>query len=70
MGFADRFAETSVRGLLIRAAVAWVLITPAVAAARIWWSGVAALLTGVVGVGIYVVVAMRFVRRHRGPTAT
>ena len=65
MGFAERFAETSVTGALTRAAVAWVLITPAVAAAKIWWSGTAALVVFLVGVPIYVVVAVRFRRRHR-----
>ena len=41
MRFAERFAETSLWGALIRASIAWVLITPAVAAAKIWWSGTA-----------------------------
>jgi hypothetical protein len=41
MTFGERFAETSVTGALTRAAVAWVLITPAVAAAKVWWSGTA-----------------------------
>lgn len=63
MSFGERFAETSVRGALIRAAIAWVLITPAVAAAKIWWSGTAALVVGVLGVTVYVLVALR-VRRH------
>jgi hypothetical protein len=61
--FAERFAETSLWGALIRASIAWVLITPAVAAAKIWWSGTAALLLGLVGVTIYAGVAMR-IRRH------
>jgi hypothetical protein len=66
----ERFAETSVEGTLTRAAVAWVLITPAVAAAKIWWSGTAALVVFLVGVTIYVVVAVRYRRRHRPPPAT
>jgi hypothetical protein len=70
MGFAERFAETSVKGALTRAAVAWVLITPAVAAAKIWWSGSAAVVVFLVGVGIYIVVAVRFRRSHRQPPAT
>jgi hypothetical protein len=70
VGFAERFAETSVKGALIRAAVAWVLITPAVAAAKIWWSPTAAVVVFGVGVGIYIVVAVRFRRRHRQPPAT
>lgn len=69
MGFAETFAETSVKGALTRAAVAWVLITPAVAAAKIWWSGTAAVVVFLVGVGICVVVAVRFRRRHRQPGA-
>jgi hypothetical protein len=70
MGFGDTFAETSVKGALTRAAVAWVLITPAVAAAKIWWSGTAAAVVGLVAVTMYIVVAMRFIRRHRQPSAT
>ncbi len=70
MAFAERFAETSVKGALTRAAVAWVLITPAVAAAKIWWSGTAALVVFLVSVTIYVVVAVRYRRSHRPPPAT
>jgi hypothetical protein len=70
MGFAEQFAETSVKGAITRAAVAWVLITPAIAAAKIWWSATAAVVVFLVGVGIYVVVAVRFRRRHRQPSAT
>lgn len=70
VGFADRFAEMSVKGALIRAALAWVLITPAIAAARIWWSVTAAIVVFVAGVTIYVVVVGRFVRRHRPPSAS
>jgi preprotein translocase subunit SecF len=70
MGFAETFAETSVKGALTRAAVAWVLITPAVAAAKIWVSGTAALVVFLVGVAVYIVVAARFRRRHRQPSAT
>jgi len=69
MAFAERFAETSVKGALTRAAVAWVLVTPAVAAAKIWWSGTAALVVFLVGVTIYIVVAVRYRRRHRPPPA-
>jgi membrane protein YdbS with pleckstrin-like domain len=70
MRFAERFVQTSVPGALTRAAVAWVLITPAVAAAKIWWSGTAALIVFLVGVAVYVVVVVRFSRRHRQPPAT
>jgi membrane protein YdbS with pleckstrin-like domain len=70
MGFGETFAETSVKGALTRAAVAWVLITPAVAAAKIWWSGTAAAVVFIVGVAIYIVVAPRLRHRHRQPSAT
>jgi hypothetical protein len=62
--FGETFAQASIKGALTRAALAWVLITPAVAAAKIWWSGTAALLVGIGGVGLYVVVANRYLRRH------
>jgi membrane protein YdbS with pleckstrin-like domain len=70
MGFSEQFAETSVKGALTRAAVAWVLITPAIAAAKIWWSATAAVVVFLVGTGIYIFVAVRFRRRHRQPSAT
>lgn len=69
MAFGERFAQTSVKGALTRAAVAWVLITPAVAAAKIWWSGTAALVVFLVGVAIYVVIAVGYRRRHSLPPA-
>jgi membrane protein YdbS with pleckstrin-like domain len=70
MAFGARFAETSVKGALTRAAVAWVLITPAVAAAKIWWSATAALVVFLVGVTTYIIVATRYRRRHSLPPAT
>ena len=70
MPFGETFAATSVKGALTRAAVAWVLITPAVAAAKIWWSGAAALVGFLVGVTVYIVVALRYRRSHRPPPAT
>jgi membrane protein YdbS with pleckstrin-like domain len=70
MGFAETFAETSVKGALTRGALAWVLITPAIAAAKIWWSGTAAVVVFLVGVTIYIGVAVRFRRRQRPPSAT
>jgi hypothetical protein len=54
MTFVQTFVQTSVRGALLRASLAWLIITPAVAAARIWWSAVAAAAVGVVGVALYV----------------
>jgi hypothetical protein len=44
-----------------------VLITPAVAAAKIWWSGTAALVVGVLGVTVYVLAAVRVRRHYRKP---
>jgi hypothetical protein len=70
MAFGEVFAETSAKGALTRAGVAWVLITPAVAATKIWWSGTAALVMFLVGVTIYIVVAVRYRRRHSPPPAT
>ena len=64
MAFGEWFAETSLMGALIRAAVAWVLITPAVAAAKIWWSGTAAVVVFFVGVAVYIGVVARYRRRH------
>jgi hypothetical protein len=69
MSFGERFAEISVKGALTRAAVAWVLITPVVAAAKIWWSGTAALVVFLVGVPLYIVIALRYVRGNRPPAA-
>jgi hypothetical protein len=63
--FQERFAQTSISAALIRAAIAWVLITPAVAAAKIWWSGTAALFVGVVGVALYVALFAHIRRRFR-----
>jgi ABC-type enterochelin transport system permease subunit len=65
MALRERFAETSLLGALTRAGLAWVLITPAVAAAKIWWSGTAALVVGVIGVAAYVVIATRYRRAHQ-----
>jgi hypothetical protein len=65
MTFGDTFAQMSVKGALTRAGVAWALITPAVAAAKIWWSATAAAAVGLVGVVLYVALAMRYLRHHR-----
>jgi hypothetical protein len=70
MALGELFATRSVKGALTRAAIAWVLITPAVAAAKIWWSGPAALVVGVVGVTLYVVLTVRYLRRHSAPPAS
>ena len=61
------WTETSVRGMLLRAALAWVLVTPAIAAARIWASPLAAALTGVAGVALYVAALRVYRRRHPHP---
>jgi hypothetical protein len=61
----DWFAERSARGMLTRAAGAWVLIGLPVIAARLWWSVAAALTIFVLGVTVYVSAAARYMRRHR-----
>ena len=66
MSLGDTFAESSTKGLLTRGALAWLLVTPAVAAAKIWWSGVAALVVGIAGVVVYTAVARRFIHQRRG----
>jgi membrane protein YdbS with pleckstrin-like domain len=65
MTLGETFAQTSLRGAVLRATVAWVLITPAVAAAKIWWSGTAAVVVFLVGVIAYVALVARYRRRHR-----
>jgi hypothetical protein len=64
MTFGETFAERSLKGAVTRGGVAWVLITPGVAAAKTWWSPTAALVTGVVGVGLYIAVAERYLHHH------
>lgn len=70
MAFGETCAETTVKGALTRAAVAWVLVAPAIAAVKIWWSGTAALVVFLVGVTTYIVVVVRYRRRHPPPRAT
>jgi hypothetical protein len=65
--FGERFADTGIKGALLRAAVAWLLITPAVVAAKILWSKSAAIVVFVVCVLLYVAFAVRFTRRSRPP---
>jgi hypothetical protein len=69
MVFGERFEENSLNGALTTAAVAWVLITRTVAAAKIGWSGTAALAVFLGGLAIYIVVTVRYRRRHRPPPA-
>ncbi len=70
MSVGDAFASKSAKGYLIRAGLAWVLITPAVAAAKIWGSAAAAAVVGVVAVAAYVVLAERYIRHHRGQSGS
>jgi membrane protein YdbS with pleckstrin-like domain len=63
--FADRFAERSAMGMLMRAAGAWLLVGLPVIAARIWWSVAAAIVIFVVAVTTYVAAAVRYMRHHR-----
>ncbi len=67
--FGETFAQTSLKGALTRAAIAWILITPVVAAAKIW-SRPAAVVVCLVAVAIYIAVAMRFIHRDCQPRAT
>jgi hypothetical protein len=67
MTFGETFAGSSVKSSLLRAGLAWLLITPVVARAKIWGSATAALTVGLVGVGAYVAAAERYMRRHRKP---
>jgi hypothetical protein len=55
--------------MLTRAAGSWVLIGLPVIAARLWWSVPAAVSIFVLGVTVYVTVAVRYMRRHRPPQA-
>jgi hypothetical protein len=56
--------EISIRGMLLRALVAFVLITPLVVAAKLLLSPLAAALTGVVSVALYVWFFFAFRRAH------
>jgi hypothetical protein len=69
MVLGELFAQRNVKGALTRAGIAWVLITPAVAAAKIWWSGRAALFVGILGVTLYIALANRYLHRHGPPPA-
>jgi hypothetical protein len=58
------FGERSARGMLTRMVGAWLLVGLPVVAARIWWSGPAAIAVFVVTLTAYVTAANRYVR-HR-----
>jgi hypothetical protein len=64
MRLADWFAERSVRGMLMRAAGAWVLVGLPLIAARIWWSVAAALAVFVVTLTMYMAAAVRYMHQH------
>ena len=64
MPLADWFAERSARGLLTRAAGAWLLVGLPVIAARLWWSPTGAIGVFAVTVTLYVAGARRYVRQH------
>jgi len=70
MSASSTFASSSTKGYLMRAGLAWILITPAVAAAKVWWSAAAATVVGLLGIAIYVLLAQRYVRRHRAQPTT
>jgi hypothetical protein len=65
MALADRFAERSVRGMILRAVGAWVLVGLPVIAARLWWSPAGAIAVFAVTVTVYVVAARRYIDQHR-----
>ena len=56
--------EISIRGMLLRAVVAFVLITPLVIAAKLLLSPLAAVLTAVVAVALYVWFFFAYRRAH------
>lgn len=56
--------EISIRGMLLRALVAFMLITPLVVAAKLLLSPLAAALTAVVGVALYVWFFFTYRRAH------
>jgi|GEM_PF-4693067 len=56
--------EISIRGMLLRALVAFVLITPLVIAAKLLLSPLAAVLTAAVAVALYVWFFFAFRRTH------
>jgi hypothetical protein len=62
---AEWFAERSARGMLTRAAGAWLLVGLPVIAARVWWSVAAAIAIFVIFVTSYVAAATRYMRHHR-----
>jgi hypothetical protein len=68
MRLPDWFAEHSARGMLTRAAGAWLLVGLPVIAARIWWSPIGAIGVFVITVTVYVVAARRYMYQ-RDPQA-
>jgi len=56
--------EISIRGMLLRALVAFVLITPLVIAAKLLLSRLAAVLTAAVAVALYVWFFFAYRRAH------
>ncbi|MGH3602231.1 MAG: hypothetical protein ACRDQH_18455 [Pseudonocardiaceae bacterium] len=60
------FGEPSVRGMLTRMVGAWLLVGLPVIAARIRWSGPAAIGVFVVTVTAYITFVNRYVRRRDG----
>jgi hypothetical protein len=66
MRLADWFAERSARGMLTRAAGAWVCVGLPLIAARIWWSVAAAIVVLAVTLTMYVAATVRYMHRHAG----
>lgn len=64
MQLSSWFAERTTRGMLTRAAGAWLLVGLPVIAARVFWSPAAAIIVFLVAVTIYVLGAFRYMDRH------
>jgi hypothetical protein len=60
----DLLAERTVRGMLCRAAGAWLVVGLPVIAARLWWTVPAALVIFAVTLTAYVMLIVRHMRRH------
>jgi hypothetical protein len=63
----DLLAERTGRGMLCRAAGAWLLVGLPVIVARLWWTVPAALIVFVVALTVYVTLTVRLVRRPQPP---
>src|SRR4051794_9928390 len=60
----DLLAERTARGMLCRAAGAWLLVGLPVVAARLWWTVPAALIAFAVTLSTYVTLTVRHMHRQ------